>query len=283
MSTPWEDLGAQKFEDMVSVLLRRLHPNSQRIDGKGGDGGRDVQIVHVGESSIANAFELKSFTGRMFPGRRNQVKRSLERAAALDPSRWTLIVPIDPTPAEWEWFLKLRTSHRFPLEWRGKTWLNEKMAAHPDICKYFLEGTKGEVYSLLLQLHKEKAILLSVPDAVPRLESLRERLNEIDPYYRYELATVTGKANKWPSDVVFSVRRGDVRVDVYPKYCGAVKDLPVSMRATVAVGPEDLSILEPLGYGLETTIPHRMISGMTVDLPGGLGGDFSGGNSTSSP
>ena len=49
------------------------------------------------------------------------------------------------------------------------------------------------------------------------------------------------------------------------------------MRATVAVGPEDLSILEPLGYGLETTIPHRMVSGMTVDLPGGLGGDFSGG------
>ena len=277
MLVPWEDLGAQKFEEMVSVLLSRLHPNSQRIDGKGGDGGRDVQIVDVGEGSITNAFELKSFTGRLFGGRRSQVKRSLERAAALEPSRWTLIVPIDPTPAEWQWFLQLQASHCFPLEWRGKTWLNEKMAAHPDIGKYFVEGTKDEVYSLLLQLHKEQAILFGVPDAVPRLESLRERLNEIDPYYRYELATVTGKANKWPSDVVFSVRQGDVRVDVYPKYSEAAKDRPVSIRATVAAGPEDLTILEPLGYGLATTIPHRMISGMTVDLPGGLGGDFSGG------
>ena len=101
------------------------------------------------------------------------------------------------------------------------------MAGHPDICRYFAEGAKDEVYSLLLQLHNEQAILTGVPDAVPRLESLRERLNEIDPYYRYELTTVTGKANKWPSDVVFSVRQGDVRVDAYPKYCGAVKDRPV--------------------------------------------------------
>ena len=277
MSIPWEDLGAQKFEDMVSVLLSRQHPNSQRIDGKGGDGGRDVQIVHAGNGSIADVFELKSFTGRMNSGRRSQVKRSLERAAALVPARWTLVVPIDPTPGEWEWFLQLRTSYCFQLEWRGETWLNEKMAAHPDIGRYFVEGAKDEVYRLLLELHGEQAILNGVPDAVPRLESLRERLNEIDPYYRYELATVTGTANKWPPDVVFSVRQGDVRVDAYPKYCGTVKDRPVSIRATLAVGPEDLSILEPLGYGLETTIPHRMISGMKVDLPSGLGGDFSGG------
>ena len=204
MSIRWEDLGAQKFEDMVSVLLSRLNHDSQRIDGKGGDGGRDVQIVHADDGSIADAFELKSFTGRMVRSRRNQVKRSLERAAALGPARWTLVVPIDPTPAEWEWFLQLGKGYCFPLEWRGKTWLNEKMAAHPDIGSYFVEGAKDEVYRLLLELHQEQSILTRGPDAVPRLESLRERLNESDPYYRYELATVTGTANKWPSDVVFS-------------------------------------------------------------------------------
>ena len=283
MSIPWEDLGPQKFEEMVSVLLSRLHPNSQRIDGKGGDGGRDVQIVHADDGSIADAFELKSFTGRMVRGRRSQVKRSLKRAAALGPARWALVVPIDPTPAEWEWFLQLGRGYCFPLEWRGKTWLNEKMAAHPDIGSYFVEGAKDEVYRLLLELHQEQAILTRGPDAVPRLESLRERLNESDPYYRYELATVTGTANKWPSDVVFSVRQGDVRVDAYPKYRGAVKDRPISIRATVAVGPEDLSILEPLGYGLESTIPHRMISSVTVDLPSDLGGNFSGGEFNISP
>ena len=277
MSIRWEDLGAQKFEDMVSVLLSRLHPDTQRIDGKGGDGGRDVQIFHSGDGSIVDAFELKSFTGRMNSGQRSQVKRSLERSAALVPVRWTLIVPIDPTPGELEWFCQLGKDYGFPLQWRGKTWLDGEMAQFPDIRRYFIEDARAEVVRLLLELHKEQAIITRGPDAVPRLESLRERLNEIDPHYRYELATVTGTANKWPSDVVVSVRQGDVRVDAYPKYIGAVKDRPVSITATVAVGPEDLPILEPLGYGLETTIPHRMISGMKVDLPSDLGGNFSGG------
>ena len=74
MSIRWEDLARQKFEDMVSVLLSRLHPDSQRIDGKGGDGGRDVQIVHSGDGSIADAFELKSFAGRVGPVQRKASK-----------------------------------------------------------------------------------------------------------------------------------------------------------------------------------------------------------------
>ena len=277
MSIPWDDLGPQKYENMVSVLLSRLHHNSQRINGEGGDGGRDVQIVHEGEGTITDAFELKSFTGRMNSARRSRVKRSLERAAALGPARWTLVVPIDPTPGELRWFRQLGRDYSFPLKWRGRTWLDEKMAAYLDIGRYFVEDANAEVVRLLLELNKEQAILTCVPDAIPRLESLRERLNEIDPHYRYELATVTGTVNNWPPDVVFSVRRGDVRVDDYAKSRGAVKDRPVSVRATVAAGPEDLPIMEPLGYGLETMIPHRMISSMTVNLPSCLGGNFSGG------
>ena len=277
LSIPWEDLGRQKFEDMVSVLLSRLHSDSQRIDGKGGDGGRDVQIVCPGDGSVIDAFELKSFTGRMGDVQRPQVKRSLNRVASLRPSRWTLVVPIDPTPGELEWFCQLGKGYSFPLEWRGKTWLDEKMAAHPDIRRYFLEDANAEVVQLLLKLNQEQAIVTDANDVMDRLRVLHERLNEIDPYYRYELATVTGTANNWPSDVVFSVRKGDVRVDAYAKYRGAVQDRPVSIRAMVSVGPEDLSILEQLGYGLETTIPHRMISSVTVDLPSRLDEDFSGG------
>ena len=220
MSIRWEELGERKYEDMVSVLLSRLHPDSQRIDGQGDDGGRDVQIVHGGDGTITNAFELKSFTGRMNSGRRNQVKRSLERAAALEPARWTLVVPIDSTPGEMDWFRRMGENYGFPLEWRGKTWFDGKMAAHPDIRRYFVGGAKDEVYRLLLELGKEQARVTSIPDAVPRLESLRERLNEIDPHYRYEPATVTGTATNWPCDVVFSVRQGDVRVDAYAKYRG---------------------------------------------------------------
>ena len=67
-----------------------------------------------------------------------------------------------------------------------------------------------------------------------------------------------------------------MQIDVYPKYSGAVQDRPVSIRAMITIGEEDLPILEAIGYGLEATLPQRMISSVTIDLPAGLGGIFSG-------
>ena len=178
---------------MVSVLLSRLHSTAQRIDGKGGDGGLDVQIVHEPGGLLVHAFELKSFTGRMTQSRRRQVARSLRRAEAHDPARWTLVVPIDPTLGELAWFCRLGERFDFPLEWRGKTWLDEQMAAFQDIRRYYLEGTSDEVVRLLRELREEQASITDVPDVLGRLRSLHARLNEIDPHYRYEIATVTAR------------------------------------------------------------------------------------------
>ena len=274
MSIPWDKFEPQGYEDMVSVLLSRIHPDAQRIDGKGGDGGRDVQIVRGQDGKITDAFELKSFTCRMTPGRRNQVARSLKRAADLGPARWTLVTPIDPTPGELSWFHKLGANYCFPIAWFGKTWLDGKMAEFPDIRRYFLEGAKDEVYRLLFELQKEKARLTDVPDAVARSRTLRERLNEIDPYYSYEISTGPVAVGSWPSDVAFCVGFSDVRVDAYPKYSGAVEDRPVTINVMLNVGPDDEIVLNALGYGLEVSIPPRMIGNVTIDAPSGLGGSF---------
>ena len=274
MSIRWDDFEPGRYEDMVSVLLSRLYPNAQRIDGKGGDGGRDVQIVHPLDGSIIDAFELKSHTGRMGTKQRPQVARSLERAALLKPPRWTLVVPIDPTPGEFTWFQKLGTGYAFPTRWFGKTWLDEKMSAFPDIRRYFLEGAKDEVYRLLREIREEQAKVTDVPDAVSRFRTLRERLNELDPHYRYELSTEPTAADTRLTDVVLSVSFGDVRVDVYPKYSGAAKDRPISINVKLAVGPGDDVVQNALDFGLEATIPSRMIRSVTVDAPSGLGGSI---------
>lgn len=77
---------------MVSVLLSRLLL-ARRVDGSGGDEGRDCYFT---DESGTDAFELKSFTGRMTKARRQQVKRSLDRAMKSRPRTWTLIAPINP-------------------------------------------------------------------------------------------------------------------------------------------------------------------------------------------
>lgn len=274
MKIQWNDFEPQGYEDMVSVLLSRLHPDAQRIDGKGGDGGRDVQIVDGQDGQITNAFELKSFTGRMNTGRRSQVERSLKRAACLGPARWTLVVPIDPTPGEDDWFRNLGKGYSFPIEWYGQTWLDEKMSAFPDIRRYFLEGTNDEVVRLLRELREEQAIVTDVPDAMGRLRTLRERLNEIDPYYRYELSTGKEAADGRPTDVVFAVGFCDMRVDIYPKYLGATKDRPVTVKFKILVDTDDEVVQNALNYGLEATIPPRMVDSVTVDAPLGLAGDL---------
>ncbi len=258
----------------MSVLLSRLHPDAQRIDGTGGDGGRDVQIVHGQDDQITDAFELKSFTGRITPSRRTQTARSLKRAASLDPIRWWLVVPIDPTPAEDCWFRQLGRKYSFPLSWLGKTWLDEKMSAFPDIRRYFLEGANDEVVGLLRELHQEQARVNVVHDAVARLRTLRERLNEIDPHYRYELSTGPNAADTRPADVVLSISFGDGRIDVYPKYAGATKDRPVTINVKLAIGQDDEFVQDALNYGLGATIPPNMVRSVTVDAPSGLGGSF---------
>ena len=59
-------MSPEVYEDMVSCLLSHLNRETRRIDGSGGDGGRDVQFELPDGLHI---FELKSFTDRMTQGR----------------------------------------------------------------------------------------------------------------------------------------------------------------------------------------------------------------------
>jgi hypothetical protein len=186
----WEEIDPAVYERMVAVLISRLHAQAQRIDGSGGDEGRDI---HLPLTTGLEIFELKSFTGRMTSQRRRQVKKSLERAASHNPSAWHLIVPIDPTPDELRWFEDLTAPFAFPCDWRGITWLDGQMAAHPDIPRYYLEGSAEEIVTVLRELSKEEAAMSrGVPDAADRQRALTARLNNLDPHYAFGLASQVG-------------------------------------------------------------------------------------------
>ena len=113
-------------------------------------------------------------------------------------------------------------------------------------------------------------------DVVGRIRKLTERLDEIDPHYRYEFATGLTAASSLPSGVALSVGLRDMRVDVYPKYRGASKDRPITVSLNISDGPEYEAIRHSLAYGLETSIPSHMVKSLVVDAPGGLGGTLSG-------
>jgi CRP-like cAMP-binding protein len=255
------------YEDMVAVLLSTLHPEAERLDGRGGDGGRDIQLRHDGRLDL---FELKSFTGRLSKqhGRRRQVEDSLKTATRHNPDSWTLIVPIDHTKDELAWFDGLRSKFPFPLIWRGRTWLDQQLANHPAIVRYYLEDGNGEAIRILRELREEQADLASgIPDAMERLRVLRRRLDKVSPHYRLDVSIV-----------------GDtITVTVRPRYRGADRDHPIlinlgfSFPSTPAGQEAAERLRRAFDYGEQVVVEPEYVHDLRVDMPGQPTQDLSGG------
>jgi hypothetical protein len=249
------------YEDMVSCLLANMNPNSLRIEGAGGDGGRDVQFP--GPDGL-HIYELKSFTGRMTQGRRTQVKKSLKNAAKHKPAAWNLVVPIDPTPDELKWFDRLKGDYTFPLTWLGRTWLNAQLAERPYIWRFFREDANAEVVAILRELSVERAALeRGVPDVMDRAETLVRRANQLDPHYTFKIET-DGQHSK---------------VSIIPRYSGATEDRPITTQIQFRFDtntPEGKAKFEEFklanDFGLPIEIDAEFITGAEVDAPAGLGG-----------
>lgn len=262
----WRDVPEPVVEQMLAVLLSHLYGGSTvRIDGRGGDGGRDVQFE---TPDGIHAFEIKSFTGRLTPGRRSKIQASLTRAARLAPLTWTLLVPIGPNPAELKWFDWLRTTVSFPLTMRGLTWLDLEMAQRSFIGRYYIEGADDRLMEMSRQFGQERAALeRGLPDAIDRLTNLARLANDLDPHYRFELS----------SDGTSS------SVSIVPRYAGAELARPITARFT-AVFPADeagkeaaAAFQQSLDYGTPVTVPSAYVQEMRIDAPANLGGRFEGG------
>ncbi len=276
------------YENMVSVLLSRLHPEAERIDGIGGDGGRDVQIRTANELHL---FEIKSFTGRLSvksPARRRQVEDSLKTAAAMQPDSWTLVVPINHNKEELDWFDSLRQEYPFPLTWFDRDWLDSQMAAFPDIRRYYIEGAADEVVALLRQLqHEGDPLIGGVKAALERAQALQGRLNEIDPQYCFELTPgpVQAAVAAHPGAVMYQEERhtgGDSwTISCHAKYRDAPNDRPITVKASLDFSGEGSTELQQqyidlLLYGAGESVATPVTS-LSVDAPGGLGATQSGG------
>jgi len=58
----WQDVDSSKFERMVVARIKSKYPDAQRIDGSGGDQGREIQITTPNGLEL---YQLKSFVGRL--------------------------------------------------------------------------------------------------------------------------------------------------------------------------------------------------------------------------
>ncbi|MEV5441288.1 hypothetical protein AB0N23_01835 [Streptomyces sp. NPDC052644] len=261
---PWEKLAENPrlSESLVTLLVMRLRERAQPVDGTGGDGGRDLfEETDDGELVV---YEAKSFTGRMTPQRRQQVRRSLVSAARHQPDHWDLLVPIDPNPAEQRWFDGLRAEFGFVRHWRGRSWLDEKCAAHPDLVRYALQESADYILERIAEARAERDVLAGgISDYIERARALHGRVQEISPHYAVHTSlnadgrTVVHLAPRGPGP------DGQDAIRFIGQFRFAEDDLQATLRKQ--------RFEEVMRFGGEVELTADNLSQTTLSGPAGLG------------
>ncbi|MCR3748139.1 hypothetical protein [Lentzea californiensis] len=236
----WVNVGSgERFEKIVSTLLSTLHPESERIDGSGGDGGRDHQLRSGDELHI---WQSKWYVDRLSKSRsrKRKILESLDAAAESKPSAWSLVTPMIPNRTEREWFEDVSRNYSFPLVWRGGDWLEANLAQHPSIVRHFM-GAEEEYVNLLRELREEQAACAEIAvhgmeAARPRIELLAAKIDDSNPFYRVDFSVENGRI---------------VNARLRPKYRDAEKDSPVTMQFTVLAGDTQPGMIERLKSAIE--------------------------------
>ncbi|MCD9899667.1 hypothetical protein LUR56_05120 [Streptomyces sp. MT29] len=81
MAFEWDRISQSHFDRVVEALVHRLYSETaevRAVNGRGGDGGRDIDVVQGGRLRI---YQLKYFPdGLQGRGRRPSIKKSFKRA-----------------------------------------------------------------------------------------------------------------------------------------------------------------------------------------------------------
>jgi hypothetical protein len=151
---PWGRYSTDQVEDLVAALLLRENPGGERMDGAGGDDGIDVLVPASGGIHV---FEIKSYRERLKPVQKRAIEKSARIAAEknLDMVAWTLVIPLDHTPAERRWMSQdLASIAGVPVDWMGRTRLEEGLARHPDLVRFYAPGNVEHLaFDLLAWAH----------------------------------------------------------------------------------------------------------------------------------
>ncbi|MHB1774120.1 MAG: hypothetical protein ACYCST_20795 [Acidimicrobiales bacterium] len=289
----WGAYPGELLEQVMAVLLLQERRRAQHRRPSRGDGGVDVyDPVDDGY----HVYQVKRHSTSLTARQKTEIKASfteVQQAPRLGRPirRWSLVLPLDPTSGDDEWFAELTKDATFACEWLGRTFWDSETSKHPHVVDYYLRGGKDRLVkrvasltSLLLQPDEP----LQPGDLVPSLLRLRAEVNRDDPHYVYDLHLTheTPEVRSRPGLVLTRTEGvagdGYATVDVFAKYPQAVIDRPIAGNMTLVLRDESqgLDLIEDWQalqeYGRTLNLPATAVRDVTLDAPGGLGGSFEG-------
>lgn len=255
----WDTIGQELFDRIIEALVQRVYDDSgwavRPIDGRGGDGGIDVECLQK-TSGQRHVFQLKYFP-EGFSGkhrkRREQIQRSFD---ALDsvPDRWILVAPCTTDQSGYA-FLKRLVGNSTELELWHRARLDELLAAHRDLADHFAREDYG--LEQAKQLARETAVLAGgSADLSERVASLGKTVDAVDENWTFDFT-----------------REGDSVVHILrAKHARAAEVAPINISFLVdasSIPDRDQTTLRDMDYGLagSVTFPGEAVQQFMIDGP----------------
>ena len=246
----WDQVGRLSFDRIVNALLPRIYANADRvevIDGRGGDGGRDVVVVQGDRLRI---FQLKYFPEGFSTShrkRRSQIERSFQAAMSHAPYEWTLVVPCGLTPGERDFVQRLGKGLEVRISIADRPKLDGWLAACPDV---EASVTRDQFLERAVIFRQETAGLLDGQ------RDLAERVRNLGH-------VVDGLDDHWTIDFARSGNR--VTRALRAKHPHAQQLSPISCELELAIGTDrhDLAAVVERSFGFGTsetvTLPPEVV------------------------
>lgn len=248
-------------------------------------------------------YQVKKFADGLDDSRKSQIKKSLKTAIATHQdtpsrytiSRWYLTLPMDLTREQEIWLANLATELNapFPVEVFGLTQIEDLLLESPNIREYYLGDGMEKVREILNQMSSLTALhnltmdptKIEPGDASSPLAELHRQINTADPHFNYDYQVTTDLPviTPWVGLVASVIARTSpeaphVTWHVSTKYDSALEDRPIPGSYTVypeRMTPEQREAWEQWrDYGTPVTLDGDVVDNLTIDLPGGLGGDL---------
>lgn len=145
MRVEWTLRSGEDAEMLLAMLLCSQMPNAMHLKPGQGDGGIDVfDPGPQGLNVERDVYQVKRFTGTLTNSHKRQIKRSFARVQATSAEEgwrttvWNLVMPMDPTPANLQWFSELTAEAEFPCQWIGLTQCNMLTATYQAMVDYWI-------------------------------------------------------------------------------------------------------------------------------------------------
>lgn len=207
----WERESGKDVEEFVAALILEQYKTGNLVTPSQGDRGIDVRVPTPSGFDI---YQIKRYTRPLTSTEQRDIKGSwntfLEQTASVLPiSSWKLVIPLNPTNERLDWLDALTSGVGFEHEWIGLTTLDVWAANNPRLTEYYFGNGADRLQELMASALRagspitegstSEALLAAVAE---RAIELQKALDEVDPFYRYEIEIRAGRIPDANEDLI---------------------------------------------------------------------------------